>query len=45
MARFREETAAVMAEASAEDTDFRRAWQSLEAFRAKNADCRALAYP
>ncbi len=45
MARFREETAAVMAEASAEDPDFRRAWQSLEAFRAQNAGWRALAYP
>ena len=45
MARFREEAAAVMAEASAADPDFRRAWRSLEAFRAQNAGWRELAYP
>ena len=33
LARFREATAEVMAEASAGDADFKRAWDSLQAFR------------
>ena len=45
MARFRETAAQVMAEASAEDADFKRAWESLQAFRAKNAEWQKLAFP
>ena len=43
--RFREVAAQVMEEASAADPAFREAWESLQAFRRKNAEWRALAYP
>jgi hypothetical protein len=34
-----------MAEASEDDPDFERAWQSLSQFRRKNAEWIGLAYP
>jgi TRAP-type mannitol/chloroaromatic compound transport system substrate-binding protein len=43
--RFRSVAAEVMAEASASDPDFKRAWDSLQAFRASNAEWSSLAYP
>jgi len=45
LARFREVADEVMREASEADPDFARAWQSLQAFRRRNAEWRALAYP
>ena len=45
MDRFRTVAAEVMAEASAEDPAFQRAWESLQSFRKKNAEWRNLAYP
>lgn len=43
--RFREVAAEVMAEQSAADADFKRAWESLQSFRKRNAEWRALAFP
>jgi TRAP-type mannitol/chloroaromatic compound transport system substrate-binding protein len=43
--RYREVSAQVMAEASEDDPDFERAWQSLSQFRRKNAEWIGLAYP
>ena len=45
MARFREVAAEVMSEASAEDPAFKEACDSLQAYRAKNAGWRDIAYP
>jgi TRAP-type mannitol/chloroaromatic compound transport system substrate-binding protein len=45
MARFREVAEEIMAEQSASDPDFARAWSSLQEFRRKNARWRALALP
>jgi TRAP-type mannitol/chloroaromatic compound transport system substrate-binding protein len=45
MARFREVADEIMAEQSASDPDFERAWSSLQEFRRKNARWRELALP
>ena len=45
MQLFRRVSAEVMEEASASDPDFRRVWQSLQDFRARQAEWRELAYP
>ena len=44
MERFRELSAQVMEEASAEDPVFAEAWHSLQAFRAEHADWASIAY-
>lgn len=45
LARFREVAAEVMTEASASDPAFKEAWESLQAYRALNAQWRDIAYP
>ena len=45
LARFREVAAEVMIEASASDPAFKEAWDSLQAYRAQNAQWRDMAYP
>ncbi len=45
MARFRSAAAEVMAEASAADPDFKRAWESLQAFRAEHRPWSSIATP
>ncbi|MFQ6018277.1 MAG: TRAP transporter substrate-binding protein [Kiloniellaceae bacterium] len=44
IAAFRKTAAEVIEEQSAKDADFRRAWDSLKAFREKNAEWRGMAY-
>jgi TRAP-type mannitol/chloroaromatic compound transport system substrate-binding protein len=45
MARFREAAQQVIVEAAESDPDFKRAWESLQAFLARNAEWSELAYP
>lgn len=44
IATFRKASSEVMEEQSANDADFKRAWDSLQAFRTKNAEWRGMAY-
>ncbi len=44
IASFRKVAAEVMEEQSAKDPDFKRAWESLQAFRSKGAEWRGMAY-
>ena len=45
LARFRQVSEQVMTEAAEADPDFKRAWESLQAFRQRNAEWIGLAYP
>ena len=44
IAKFRKAASEVIAEQSAKNADFKRAWESLEAFRKTNAEWRGMAY-